>query len=704
MESIDEDLLADIEEVGDKVLNTNDDSDGPPPMVRVDPEERHRNIQKWTTDQEIRRRETRIRLENDNNETMHLDHEINRRENHDIDLWNQAFRISKQKPTAESTAELKELVVELREDAMESELRANSLSLIADHYYTALKDNLQGLDCTSKAENIYQQLNIRSYKRIRNLMLAARINHNINQYSEVERLINHAEMIRDPESDRSHDEIYEIASIKTTLYDHRNQFANLLLAQRTMEIKVMDLDDVGRQIYGLLSEANVLYSMGSILEGYHLICDACKLLQCHAELLPDYCYRLVRLYSKYEKVLSDKATWTPHIRNPPSVCGSCKKTFEGAMFDPCDRCHAVKYCGLACQTEHLPSHRRECERLGVFRRVMEQSKSVNPLSSILFSIYLFHADIRKRDNPFGSDEVKNEVLARGAVLDRIVFFDSGFKSFVYYEWAFISFHFGDYKKTLECAEIVDRIYSETDPLGLARAWNLVLLASTYLKLIHLYHDDKIRSALTLAKSIIHANHDKVVRKCKGHEPLPNLIYKLATIEEEFCIETGRYQDAVDVFNAVIHIDDTNLYYGVTRTPDYRVFPCRLLMADLFYGMKHFIDANYQCHVMIESCKQDEVTNKKYRKQVDLLKVTTAKAMVDPTSYNYRKKNMPQVCPNCWKVSSEGESYVQCNGCHRIFYCSVQCRKAHWSRHMVSCLRCQGKDPKPGGLFDALCRK
>ena len=49
--------------------------------------------------------------------------------------------------------------------------------------------------------------------------------------------------------------------------------------------------------------------------------------------------------------------------NNMSCCASCGvKEDDGIPLKKCNGCHLVKYCGIECQRNHRPNHKRECKR------------------------------------------------------------------------------------------------------------------------------------------------------------------------------------------------------------------------------------------------------------------------------------------------------------------------------------------------------
>ena len=55
-------------------------------------------------------------------------------------------------------------------------------------------------------------------------------------------------------------------------------------------------------------------------------------------------------------------TTTPN--EPPRKCASCGKTEndEGIKLKNCTACHLVRYCGVECQREHRPKHKKACKK------------------------------------------------------------------------------------------------------------------------------------------------------------------------------------------------------------------------------------------------------------------------------------------------------------------------------------------------------
>eukprot|EP00985_Skeletonema_marinoi_P016042 scaffold8511_cov134-Skeletonema_marinoi.AAC.1 len=49
---------------------------------------------------------------------------------------------------------------------------------------------------------------------------------------------------------------------------------------------------------------------------------------------------------------------------PPRKCASCGKTEndEGIKLKNCTACHLVRYCGVECQREHRPKHKKACKK------------------------------------------------------------------------------------------------------------------------------------------------------------------------------------------------------------------------------------------------------------------------------------------------------------------------------------------------------
>jgi tetratricopeptide (TPR) repeat protein len=591
--------------------------------------------------------------------------------------------LSAQNSIPEIKSAIDKVLIKLQEKPNQTTRRADNLARLAKqcHRYD---DTSKALNLSYQAEAIYSKSETQQDLRSETLTIIADIHLKAKEYAKVDETIKLYDSITSPRPrartgniDLLNKVYFEITgsirppqqaplsmtTIKMAFYENQERFVNLLSTIRSCKIvalpgqKLLSLDEIDKNIDTMLSEADVLYKLGSIFEGYHVLCEISKFFQRYEGAFNIHIPRLTSLYLRYCEVFVDPSKFKLAQGLLTLTCYCSGQTFEIANLEVCRKCNTAQYCSARCRDYYTETHYLECIRLSAFR----EQHGVDQFCANLGSIFNIILGDTLTDFQTDKAKFKESVSASDRMLRELPFFDDKLRAFLYYRQASALHLIGNDEDALWYAEAADEIYKSDLFFESVRRWNLLMLANIYVSLGR-YEDAE--SIWPLIKPISRESYNGC---------LDDLEFLVASVEGAFYIKMERYQDAINTLRAVTTQE---------ATP---VIPCKMIEIDLLYGMKYFVRADMICDVLISYGKKNPHVDVLLRPMIDQLKSKTSRALQNPRDYEYHIADMPVVCAGCWIVSTaeSRNSYVCCTDCHGVYYCGSQCQTAEWARHKKS---------------------